>query len=46
MVWTSQSEEVVGTLTQYVAQAKTSKEAELEHAYVKVVNLFPENGRI
>ena len=46
MAWTSQSEEVVGTLALYVAQAWTSEEAELELAYDKAFNQFPENGKV
>ena len=45
MAWTSRSEEVVGTLAWYIAQASTSEEAKLELAYDKAFNQFPENGR-
>ena len=40
MAWTSQGEEVLATLTWYVALLKLREEAELDHAYDKAVNPF------
>ena len=40
MAWTSQGEEVLGALIQYVAQLSPQKKAELGHTYDKAVNPF------
>ena len=45
MAWTSQSEEVLATLTRYVVWLKPREEAELEHAYDKAVNTFPRESK-
>ena len=40
MAWTSQSEEVLATLTRYIVWLKPREEEELEHAYDKAFNPF------
>ena len=40
MAWTSQGEEVLATLTRYVAQLSPQRKAELGHTYEKAINPF------
>ena len=42
MSWTSQGEEVLATLTHYVAQLSPRKKTELRHIYDKTIDPFLE----